>query len=508
MAAVPAELDLSTAITQAQEKRLFEVSVDLLCVADADGHFRHLSPSWEDTLGWTLEQLMARPFIEFVHPDDLSATTREVDSLLEGNVTDHFENRYLASDGTYRWLSWRSRRSDDGMIYASARDVTQQKLLEEARDTLATVVESAFDAIMALDLYGHVTNVNPAAEAMFGWSREEVVGQHVSLLFPGRDDAYELLARIRTGDVTRYEAMGVRSDGSSLAAWVTVSGIRDHEGSVIGASVFTMDISDRKNAEAEAAQLRVKLEERVVERTRELEQKTRELEASIAELDAFGYSVSHDLRAPLRAMDGFSRILLTDFEASLPDEAVRFLQHIRTNAQGMQKLVDALLGFSRLGRRALEPRLLSPTPLVRQALSDLGVELERAGAVVEIGDLPQCEADPVLLKQVFVNLISNALKFTREIEEPRVEVTSTSRDGAIVYVVRDNGVGFDPQYADKIFGVFQRLHRAEDYEGTGIGLATVERIVTKHGGQIWCEGEPGVGASFYFTLGHSSRGAA
>ena len=253
--------------------------------------------------------------------------------------------------------------------------------------------------------------------------------------------------------------------------------------------------------------LNEKLEERVRRRTAQLEAKTTELEAktlelqaSVAELEAFAYSVSHDLRAPLRAMDGFSRILLDELGDSIPQDKRRYLDNIRKNAQGMQELVDGLLAFSRLGRAALTPQLLDPSILVRQAMSDIGSVLDGTDVEIVVEDLPRCYADPVLLKQVFVNLLSNAVKFSNRVPGATVVVGAEKNGFENVYLVKDNGVGFDQRFVDQIFGVFQRLHRAEDYEGTGIGLALASRIVTRHGGRIWAEGAVGEGATFYFTI--------
>jgi PAS domain S-box-containing protein len=231
-----------------------------------------------------------------------------------------------------------------------------------------------------------------------------------------------------------------------------------------------------------------------------LQQRTAQLEAANKELEAFSYSVSHDLRSPLRAIDGFSRILLEEYAPQLPAEASRYLDLVRSNTQKMGELVDDLLAFSRLGRQPLKKQSLSPEGIVRESLEDLSPE--QAGRQVEIvlGALPDCEADPALLKQVFVNLISNALKFTRQRDVAHIEIGSEEKDGRPAYYVRDNGVGFDMQYVGKLFGVFQRLHRAEDYEGTGVGLAIVQRIVSRHGGRAWAEAELDKGATFYFTL--------
>jgi len=214
-------------------------------------------------------------------------------------------------------------------------------------------------------------------------------------------------------------------------------------------------------------------------------------------LEAFAYSVSHDLRAPLRAVDGFSRILLEEYGPQLPAEAKHYLEIARKNAVQMGDLIDGLLAFSRLGRQPVRKQTVATAELVRQVLEDL--RLEQSGRQVEItvDYLPACEADPLLLRQVFANLLSNALKYTRRREVARIQIASMD---STVYCVRDNGVGFDMRYADKLFGVFQRLHRAEEYEGTGVGLAIVQRIIHRLGGRVWAEGAVNEGASFYFTL--------
>ena len=235
------------------------------------------------------------------------------------------------------------------------------------------------------------------------------------------------------------------------------------------------------------------LEERVAERTAQLE-------AALRELEATSYTISHDLRSPLRAINGFARILLDDYAAQLPPQAQQHLHRVRNGAQRMGQLIDDLLAFFRLNRQGVTRQWLAPAALAREALGALAREQAGRPVDVVIGDLPECQADPALLKQVFLQLLGNALKFTRQRQPARIEIGSERRGDETVYFVRDNGVGFDMQYVHKLFGIFQRLHGMEDFEGTGVGLAIVQRILHRHGGRIWAEAEPDKGATFYFTL--------
>jgi signal transduction histidine kinase len=246
-------------------------------------------------------------------------------------------------------------------------------------------------------------------------------------------------------------------------------------------------------------QLRAELEARK-RLEQEIKQHSVALEAANKELEAFSYSVAHDLRAPLRAIDGFSRILLEEHAPTLTPEAQHYLNVVRKNSQRMGLLIDDLLAFSRLSRQPLNKQPVKPADLVRQSVDELRAEQQGRRVEIAIGDLPACRADPALLKHVWMNLMSNALKYTRKREAAVIEVGSREQAGASVYFVKDNGVGFDMQYADKLFGVFQRLHRPEDYEGTGVGLAIVQRVIHRHGGRVWAEAAVNQGATFYFTV--------
>jgi signal transduction histidine kinase len=235
-----------------------------------------------------------------------------------------------------------------------------------------------------------------------------------------------------------------------------------------------------------------------------VQQRTQELEAANKELEAFSYSVSHDLRAPLRAITGFSEILLVDHAPELSSEGQRHLHTVAASAKRMERLIEDLLAFSRLSRQPVSKQALRFGDLVRDVVDEL--EKAQAGRKVEIrlGNLPDCAGDPSLLRQVLVNLLSNAFKFTRDRQPAVIEVGSRDEGGKdgneVIYFVRDNGAGFDMKYAAKLFGVFQRLHRTEEFEGTGIGLSIVQRIIQRHGGRVWAEGKVGEGATFFFSL--------
>lgn len=300
-------------------------------------------------------------------------------------------------------------------------------------------------------------------------------------------------ATMRTGQRSESEHRIRRADGQYRWHRTILQPVRDDTLAQTKWIGLTVDIHDQKEVEARIRQMNETLEARVQERTAQLEAANRELES-------FTYSVSHDLRAPLRAMDGFSRLLLQDYASALPEAAQSHLNRIRGGAQRMAALIDDLLAFARFGRQALTKQRIALKALVGQVWAEMQTGTSPLAAIT-IQDLPDCYADPALLRQVFTNLLDNARKFTQQTAAPRIEVGYERRAPDVIYFVRDNGAGFDMRYADKLFGVFQRLHPLEDYAGTGVGLAIVQRIIQRHGGRVWAEGEVGRGATFYFTLG-------
>jgi PAS domain S-box-containing protein len=422
------------------------------------------------------------------------------DTIGQGRVW-HGEIRNRAKEGSIFWVDATIVPLLDSegkpRQYITIRtDITERKRLEEIRERLAAVVESSDDAIISKTLDGTITAWNFGAEKVFGYSSAEAVGKSLGMLLPPEraNEESDILARIVRGEsVEHFETVRLRKDGKRIDVSATISPIKDSSGAIVGASKIARDITERERAEEVIRQLNDELEQRVAERTAQLE-------AANQELEAFSYSVSHDLRAPLRHISGFSQLLVEEFGATLAPGARHYLDRIQAGTQNMGVLVDELLHLARVGRHAVNRRRTKLNEVVEAVIAML--QPESGGRQVEwaISDLPEAECDPVLVRQIFQNLLSNALKFTRPRTHAVIEVSCQEHDGQPVFIVRDNGVGFSMKYVDKLFGVFQRLHRAEDFEGTGIGLATVQRIVHKHGGQVWAEGKLDQGAAFYFTL--------
>ena len=373
-----------------------------------------------------------------------------------------------------------------------------EEAVHESEAHLRLLIEGVTDyAIYLLDTGGHVVNWNAGAERLKGYRADEIIGQHFSWVFTPEDRRNNKPQHL----LTAAEAMGraedegwrVRKDGSRFWANAVINALRKEDGSLYGFAKITRDLTERKKAEDHISKLNAELEQRVVQRTTQLE-------AANKELEAFSYSVSHDLRAPLRAIDGFSRILLEDYIENLDEEGKRVLSVIRNNTQKMGQLIDDLLLFSRLGRQEIRVSEMDMGKLAKAVSEELKLAVPERKLKFTINTLIPAQGDQAMIRQVFVNLLSNAVKFTRTKEIAAIEVDGRSQGNENVYTVKDNGVGFDMQYVNKLFGVFQRLHSSEEFEGTGVGLAIVQRIIHRHGGRVWAEGKINKGATIYFSL--------
>lgn len=449
-----------------------------------------------------------------------------------GERVDHFETVRIRKDGTRIDVSLTISpvKNEHGAIIGAsniARDITERKqvqvrlaaqaqelslksqelsrsrqALENQTLLLQSVLDSLTEGLVAADAQGTFLLWNPAAAKIVGmgaasvppeeWSRHYGIYLDDTVTpFPHEKTP---LTRAIHGE-SSTAVMYLRNPELAEGVWVEASAnpLRDKNGTACGGVVAFRDITQRRRDEYKIRKLNEELEDKVAQRTAQLEAANRELEA-------FTYSVSHDLRAPLRHIGGFSRILTEDFGPTLDPEARRHLQRIEDGVQRMGLLVDELLNLGRVGRHTIKLQNSELNSMVEEVVSLLQPETQNRSIVWNIARLPCALCDPILVKQVFQNLLSNALKFTRPRDRATIQIGCRENQGQILVFVRDNGVGFNKKYSDKLFGVFQRLHGPEQFEGTGIGLATVKRIVNKHGGRVWAESELGQGATFYFSL--------
>lgn len=375
---------------------------------------------------------------------------------------------------------------------ALARQMTAA--LRESREQFRAVAETANDAIVSANAQGRIVYFNRAAEAIFGYAQTEVLDRSLTMLMPKRFRGLHLAGfrRFQAGGEPHVigrtvELAALRKNGKEFPIEISVANWQTAQGQYFTA--ILRDIGERHRAE-----------ERIRQLNAELRSQVEQLAAVNQELESFSYSVSHDLRAPLRAVDGFAGMLEEDYGRVLDTEGARLLRIIRDNAHRMGLLIDDLLAFSRLGRAPVARTPVDMNALVQEVIEEIRTAGDAGRAEFAVAPLPASCGDRAMLRQVWTNLIANAVKFSRPRPQPRIEVGGRSEAGECLYHVRDNGVGYDMAHAGQLFSVFHRLHRNDEFPGTGVGLAIVARIVGRHGGRVWAEGQPDAGATFHFSL--------
>jgi len=467
---------------------LINNSADLICIINPRTlKLEEVNEAANAMLGYTAGEMKGTPLSFYL--------AREDRFVLENMNKEHqekfsFETRVYTKNRTIKWLHWNIVYKSD-LWFANARDVTGVKEVEEIKTHLAVVVKQSDDAIYLHNNAGEIISWNEGAEKIYGFSEEEALNMKIWNIVPDHSlqEMQAVINTILTGEkIQSLEMKRITKYGKMIDVVFSASVITDPNDNLKSVAITERDITQQKKADREIKLLNGEL-------TRHVE----ELQVSNKELESYSYSISHDLRAPLRVINAYANIILEDYAGQFDGELKRLFGNIEITAIKMGTLVDDLLAFSQLGRRAVTKKVLDFNKMVHRVVDDV-TAAGNPDLHISIGPLKSTEGDETLLHQVFVNLVSNAVKYSSKKESSIIDIGCSENDQEYTYYVKDNGTGFNMEYVDKLFGVFQRLHKNDEFEGTGVGLAIVQRIVAKHGGRVWAEGKEGVGATFYFSL--------
>ena len=475
-------------ISLQKSELLINNSADIIGIIDtATFKIEEINLAFHSILGYTPEETRGVAITFFLSNEDrvlFGDMARQTKDRLS------FDTRIYCKNRSIKWLEWKVVVKNRKW-FVNARDITEIKEVERIRNYLATVVKQSNDAIYIHNNEGQIISWNEGAEKIYGYTESEALKMKIWNIIPHhmQVEIEEIVHKILLGEkIELFETKRITKHGRLVDVLLSAAVISDPGSNQQSIAITERDITQQKIADGQISQL-----------NKDLQNNVAELKNMNKELESFSYSVSHDLRAPLRAVNAYSKIFEEDYTGILDEDAKKLLAKINYNAQRMGTLIDDLLAFSKLGRKEVQRSLVNTKEIVETILSEIN-QASPYKAVIRVNELPTVYADSSLIRQVWVNLLSNAIKYSDKKESPEVEVGATETEHETTYYVKDNGAGFDMKYVDKLFGVFQRLHANSEFEGTGIGLAIVQRIITRHGGRIWADAKVNEGATFYFTL--------
>jgi PAS domain S-box-containing protein len=495
--------------SEARKAAVLETALDAIVSIDSQGKIVEWNPAAEKIFGYSRELVLGREMSELIipasnhelHRKGLARFLQTGRGRMLGHRTEMMAMRANGAEFPVE-LAITKIPGEELLFTCFVRDITDRRRTEEAlrksEERFRLLVEGVEDyAIFMLDTHGRITTWNAGAERIEGFRAQEVIGRRFHRFYIVEDverkKPDQALAVATAEGRFHDDRWWLRKDGTKFWCAFVITALRDESGKLTGYSTIARDITKRKQAEDEIRRLNSELERRVQERTAELQ-------AAYHEMEAFSYSISHDLRAPLIHIAGFVEMLKSDLGPKLDDKSRRHLQTICDSTEHMGRMIADLLTFSRIGRAEMHKVRVNLTDLVKDVQRDLQPQLQGRHVTWVVPELPEVFGDPFLLRQALLNLLANAVKYSRPRAEARIELGAQITDQENVFSIRDNGVGFDMKYAAKLFGVFQRLHPASEFEGTGIGLANVRRIIQRHGGRTWAEGAIDGGATFFFSL--------